>query len=220
MTTWSIQYGDETGSQINRTTDDIGEVHATLEHIVKDEERTAGYAGQTATWRDYDPRTEDGYGVGNWTLDIVNLDTHTPDGYTIEEAAEMQADFYGADLYLDRTDATWGELDADPLENKTESFMLEAPDPMGTVEVRANILESLFQSYSGPGNHITTYLDYLSETEAIVSVYRTLVGIVGNEWFITIKHGTADVAIKHTDGRTEWFGPMEALVYMHRVLTD
>lgn len=214
MTTWSIQYGDETGSQINRTTDDIGEVHATLEHIVKDEERTAGYAGQTATWRDYDPRTEDGYGVGNWTLDIVNLDTHTPDGYTIEEAAEMQADFYGADL-VERENAHT----TDGYDGPNEWVPIIAPKAE-----RVAILVDMLRAFTRlnvakpnlwveTGNTIPKW-QRIRETDIVV---RQTDGFTLTEdlWFIRLYETEATVNITHNGASIDYDNPMDALVWLH-----
>lgn len=84
MTTWIIEYGDEAGNQNTRATDSIADVHETLATFVTDKSELTGYAGQTDTWRGYEPRDANGFGPGNWSLSVTNLDTHDRDGYERE----------------------------------------------------------------------------------------------------------------------------------------
>lgn len=227
MTTWSIQYGDEAGNQHTRTTDDIGEVHATLEVIVNDTERTAGYAGQTATWRGYTPRNEDTQeGVGNWTLDIVNLDTHTPDGYTLEEAAEMQAEFYGADL----------EDDSDPLECGTTSFTLEASERTWDTDVnckcgehlvpvspstteRAAVLMSMLYGLTSVSNaRPNMHIEWSGGSDDPVIIRQTDGWTMTLDmWSVHLFPNKSEVVVNH-DGEELTFQPMDALVHLGHII--
>lgn len=83
MTTWMIEYGDEAGNQSTRTTDSIADVHETLATFVTNEGELTGYAGQTDTWHGYEARDANGFGPGNWSLSVTNLDTHDRDGYEL-----------------------------------------------------------------------------------------------------------------------------------------
>ena len=91
------------------------------------------------------------------------------------------------------------------------------PSPaMGTTEERSWILMSYVETFT---NVFANTVECM-ESEAIIRVWRTdCLGVPVDVWFLTIKSGTADIAIKR-DGVTTWFGPMEALVYLHRELSD
>lgn len=99
---WQIQYSDERGGQRTVTVETADKMWAELNGYAKIYPRVAqklsedvgnGYSLQTASFGGWEPTH--GFNV---SLYVVDLDTHTPDGYTHEEAAELQAEFYGGEV--------------------------------------------------------------------------------------------------------------------------
>lgn len=210
-TKWSIQYTDESGGHVMRETSDIGEVHATIEHIVNDAERTAGYAGQTATWHGYEARGENGEGRGNWSLDIVNLDTHRDDGYSHEEWAEIEA-------MVERdaeNDGNW----ASGLEDEAaqEPAMSIAPKAE-RVAILADMLNGLtklsttkYNLWVEVGNQRATW-----QREGNDIIVRQTNGstLTLDLWFITVAEDSATINIRW-NGQSIDYAPMDALVWLH-----
>lgn len=201
MTTWSIQYGDEAGNQHTRTTDDIGEVHATLEVIVADDERTVGYAGQTATWHGYNSRDEDPYATGNWSLSVVNLDTHTADGYTLEEAAEFDA-----------TDSEnkYPQFDDEP-ETETET--------VPSTQERAAVLMSMLYGLTTLNNSKPNmFVEWTGGADDPIIIRQTSGWTLTLDvWSVHLYPDTSQVVIAHDDDE-QTFPIMDALVHLGGII--
>lgn len=188
MTTWSIEYGDETGNQNTRTTDDIGEVHATLKYIVADEERTAGYAGQTATWHGYEERDRaTGHGRGNWSLHVTNLDTHTVDGYTLEEA-----------IMTEPTMAT-------PLATVAERGKILTDIMMGLAGLHTS---KAWLTVQWDGGTDPVVIREWSDGWSVPATKR---------WELTLAEDTPNILIWESNGPKN-LPPMDALVYIHNAI--
>ena len=200
MTTWSIEYGDEAGNQNTRTTDDIGEVHATLDMLEVPESEREGYAGQTARFHGFDERDPaTGHGRGNWSLYVTNLDTHTEDGYEID-------------------DEPWAlDTDGETMEEAEPIMATLAPIADRQV-ILANMVAGLAGLHTARPN---LHIEWSGGTDDPVTVRET------NGWTLTLAtwelhlfDHTADITIVPNGdiGAGITLPSMDALVYMHNAL--
>lgn len=107
--------------------------------------------------------------------------------------------------------------DADPLENKTESFTLKAPEVVvGDVYTRAQLVIDLVAAWNTTEVETRIGATSMTPDEATIeiSVYRE-----SNSWGkligVCLKANTSDIYIR-TDNGGAWFEPMDALVLLHR----
>lgn len=109
--------------------------------------------------------------------------------------------------------------DADPLENKTESFRLEAPVP--SITERAAVLMSMLYGLTGVSNaKPNMFIEWSGGSDDPVIIRQTNGWTLTlDTWSIHLFPNKSEIVIIH-DGEELTFPPMDALVHLGHIIVN